>query len=238
MWTWNPMSALRTLARRACSPGVAWWWFCRAGQRARWEAFCARSPAETPCSHPSHPIPVRALCQSPIYQVSPKHTLYCPVLWRQTWFLRARCCHAGLCPHRVLSDPGSNVSTPSSSGAGVALREVLCAAVASCALAQGAAATPAGSAGSESQRGWAFLSSSQRPIPSQSLLWLSHEKPSKDANSPAWTPLTGRLELSRQRPQWVLVSRECSGHLGGSAAPTVLVLPLLHCHRVRQHLGP
>lgn len=177
MRTWNPMSALRTLARRACSPGVAWWWFCRAG-------LCSVSRAEGTlgsflCSHPSHPIPIRALCQSPIYHVSPKHTLYCSVLWRQTWFLCARCCHAGLCPHRVLSDPGSSVSNPNSSGVAVALSEFSVPAAASCAPAPGAAATPA------ALQGLGFFSSSHRLIPSQSLLWLSHEKLGKDVNSPA-----------------------------------------------------
>lgn len=136
------------------------------------------------CSHPGHPIPIRALCQSPIYRVSPKHTLYCSVLWRQTWFLCARCCHAGLCPHRALPDPGSSVSTPNSSGAGVALSEVLCAGGGFLCTGPGAAATPAGSAGSESQRGWAFFLMSEA-IPSHSLLWLSCEKPGKDVTSPA-----------------------------------------------------
>lgn len=108
-----------------------------AGQTARWEALrtcgppsCALPPQRGPCAR--HRFTMSA--PSP-----PFAALRCGA---RSWFLFASWCHAGLCPHRLLPDPGPVSPLRAPQVQGLPSVRFSAPAVASCARGQHATATP------------------------------------------------------------------------------------------------
>lgn len=140
-----------------------------AGQTARWEALRACGlagcvlPPRGPCAHHqftmSAPSPPFAALRS----------------GARSWFLFASWCHAGLCPHRLLPDPGLVSPLRAPQVQELPSVRVSAPAVASCALGQHNAATPQLCRVRVAER-LSFSPLISKAIPSQSLLWFSPEK--------------------------------------------------------------